>query len=66
MLFLAYFLGLELFVSSSSDVIERTDMEGVEVVGRRETEEDSRQATVREETAVSRGEKLCRTLMFYA
>lgn len=55
---LAWFAGLDLSVSSSLHVVERSDMDGVE---------GKERLPVREKMVVSWGRKLCQTLfMFYA
>lgn len=55
MLFLAWFTGLDLSVSSSLHVVERPDMDGVE---------GKERLPVREKMAVSWGRELCQDLLY--
>lgn len=54
-LFLAWFTGLDLSVSSSLHVVERSDMDGVE---------GKERLPVREKMAVSWGRELCQDLLY--
>lgn len=62
---LAGFAGLELSASSSSDAIERSDMERMEVTERLPFCRGRQQAGSSQKMVVDRGEKFCRTYMFF-